>query len=128
MYGPEVKQKVCELLAQGIPLSKICKMKDMPTYMTVLTWQKEDAEFSDSSARAKQDGTHALADEALEIADDPLIDPADKRIRIDTRIRLIGKWNARAYGDKLAHTGPDGSGPVQVNVQRFTPNADTDTE
>jgi hypothetical protein len=43
-----------------------------------------------------------LADECLEIADG--IDPTDvKRVKIDTRIRLIGKWSQR-YSDKLAIT------------------------
>jgi hypothetical protein len=47
-------------------------------------------------------GCDALADECIEIADGEG-DPADKRIKIDTRIRLIGKWSQR-YSDKLAIT------------------------
>ena len=43
-----------------------------------------------------------LADECISIADNPTLDPNDKRIRIDTRLRLIGKWNAKKYGDKIA--------------------------
>ena len=32
---------------------------------------------------------------------------------IDTRLRLIGKWNAKSYGDKL---GVEHSGGVTINV------------
>lgn len=52
------------------------------------------------SAHARELGCDALADECIEIADEPDRDPAEKRIRIDTRIRLIGKWSQR-YSDKL---------------------------
>jgi hypothetical protein len=63
-------------------------------------------------------GCDALADECLEIADDSEIKPDDKRIRIDTRIRLIGKWSQR-YSDKMAHehSGPGGK-PIE-SVQRI---------
>jgi hypothetical protein len=30
-----------------------------------------------------------------------MLDAAEKRVRIDTRLRLLGKWNARQYGDKI---------------------------
>jgi hypothetical protein len=30
-----------------------------------------------------------------------MLDAQEKRVRIDTRIRLLGKWNARQYGDKI---------------------------
>jgi hypothetical protein len=32
-------------------------------------------------------------------------------------MRLIGKWNARHYGDKLALGGADDLGPVKVEAQ-----------
>lgn len=52
------------------------------------------------STRAREAGCDALADECIEIADNPLLDAAEKRVRIDTRIRLIGKWSKR-YNDKV---------------------------
>jgi hypothetical protein len=65
-------------------------------------------------------GTHAMAHEAVRIADDAtndwMSDQEDgggvayklngehiqrSRLRIDTRLRLIGKWNRKIYGDKV---------------------------
>ena len=66
---------------------------------TVRYWFVTDAEAFTHSARARELGCDALADECLEIADGSG-DPADKRIKIDTRIRLIGKWSQR-YSDKV---------------------------
>jgi hypothetical protein len=67
--------------------------------------------------RARQHGTHFLAGDCLRISDDPGLEPQDKRVRIDTRLRLIGKWNAKEYGDKIAHVGGDDSDqPIQHSV------------
>lgn len=106
-YNEEVAGIIADLLAEGTPMKQICGKEGMPDYTTVLLWQRVHPEFSDLVARAKSDGTHALADECIEIADDKNIDPADKRVRIDTRLKLIGKWNSKAYGDKVevASTG-----------------------
>lgn len=113
LFNEAMAEEICRRLAMGTPLAKICLDDDMPAYSTVRKWEAENPEFSALSARAKVDGTHYMADECIEIAD-AKGDPADKRIRIDTRLRLIGKWNRKVYGDAstLKHTGPDG-GPVQ---------------
>lgn len=100
-FTPEIANEICERLSKGEPLSVICDDDHVPSFQTVYRWEKQHPEFREASARAREVGTHYLAHDSLRIADDPTIDPADKRIRIDTRLRLIGKWNARQYGDKL---------------------------
>lgn len=102
-------------------MSVICKDEDMPSYHTVLNWMGKYPEFLDRTARAKRDGTHALADQCIAISDDTAIDPAHKRIMVDTRIRLIGKWNRVDYGDRIVQevTGKDG-GPIELADARTT--------
>ena len=39
-----------------------------------------------------------------------------RKLRIDTRLKLLAKWNPKKYGDKLAHTGPEGDGPIQAAI------------
>ena len=87
----------------------------MPGYSTVRRWEDDKPEFQALSLRARQDGTHFLADDSLRIADDGEIDTQRAKLMIDTRLRLIGKWNAKQYGDKITqeHTGTDG-GPIQT--------------
>lgn len=104
----------------------ICKEEDMPCYMSVLRWQRRHPEFGDLVARAKVDGTHALADECIEIADDKKSDPADRRVRIDTRLRLIGKWNATIYGDKMAVGGADDMPAIKTSKQLDVSNLSLD--
>lgn len=73
----------------------------MPEYSTIVKWQDRDPEFEAQSLRALRSGTHLLAGDCILIADDEEIDPQNKRQMIDTRLRLIGKWNAMLYGDKV---------------------------
>ena len=114
-YNLEIAEAICELLGHGVPMARIAAMDGMPSYSTLKKWQRDVPEFSTLSARAKEDGTHYLGEDSLRIADDLEIDPQHKKIMIDTRLRLIGKWNSRAYGDKIetVHSG-------EVDVKQIT--------
>lgn len=93
---------ICTQLAEGKSLRAICREMGKPESSVRYWLHKDEAAFA-HSARARELGCDALADECLEIADKPSVDAmeaADKRIRIDTRLRLIGKWSQR-YSDKL---------------------------
>lgn len=117
----EIADRICERLAQGEPLTKICEDPDMPAFRTVFRWEGEQPEFGQLSARARIIGTHYMASDCIRIADDPNLEPADKRVRIDTRIRLIGKWNSKEYGDRQQMTLSDpNGGPVRVNLTNLT--------
>lgn len=98
MADPADIEDICAQLAEGKSLRAICKERGIAE-STVRYWLARDEEAFAHSTRAKELGCDALADECLEIADGAG-DPADKRIKIETRIRLIGKWSQR-YGDKV---------------------------
>ena len=117
---------ILDKLADGKPMKVICKEEGMPCYMSVLRWQRRHPEFGDLVARAKVDGTHALADECIEIADEKKADPADRRVHIDTRLRLIGKWNATIYGDKVAVGGADDMPAIKTSQQLDVSNLSLD--
>lgn len=125
-YNQEIAEMILDKLADGKPMKVICKEEGMPCYMSVLRWQRRHPEFGDLVARAKIDGTHALADECIEIADEKKVDPADKRVRIDTRLRLIGKWNATIYGDKVAVGGSDDMPAIKTSQQLDVSNLSLD--
>lgn len=74
-----------------------------------------DPEAREKYARAKLDGMERMADDALEIADDPELEPNDKRVRIDTRKWLLSKLAPKKYGDALAL---EHSGNVGLTVTR----------
>lgn len=117
-----IMEEIAFRLSEGEPLKRICADNHMPHFSTVWRWEEEDEAFRDLSARARRFGTHALADECIAIADDDELEPNDRKVRIDTRLRLIGKWNAKAYGDRQTTelTGA-GGGPVRVDVSGLSP-------
>lgn len=81
-------------------------------------------------ARAREDGHDAIAEEALKIADDGTNDWMEKqdkdgknigwqlngehvqrsKLRIETRLKLLSKWNPKKYGDKVELSGPGENG------------------
>lgn len=119
IYSAELAEAICEHLAHGVPLATICEMDEMPSFSTVYRWERENETFRQLSAQARQVGTHYLADDCIRISDDPDLGPADKRVRVDTRLRLIGKWNAKAYGEKIAHVG-GGPGDAPIRYANLT--------
>lgn len=120
---PEVVDEILDRLAHGEPMARICDDDHMPSFKTVWTWEEDDEEFRKLSARARRHGTHFLADECLSISDEDAEDSAAiqrNRLRVDTRLRLIGKWNRKDYGDKqeIEHSGEVRN---QVSLEGLTP-------
>jgi hypothetical protein len=96
--------ELLERLEKGEPLTRICRDPRMPSTSSVYSWVESDETFSGRFRAARARGVHALAEECLDIADEPTkdaVEVANKRVRIDTRLRLAGKWLPKDYGDKL---------------------------
>ncbi len=70
-----------------------------------------DAARAEQYTRALNAGYHALADATVELADDPSIEPNDKRIRVDIRKWLLGKRAPKVYGEKML-LGGDPENPI----------------
>lgn len=133
MYTQATADAICKRLAEGESLRAICRSIDIPE-STVRNWEMSHEQFAAQSARAREIGCHSMADEMLEIADDGTNDWMKRaeskgggyevngehiqrsRLRIDTRMRLLGKWLPKVYGDK---TDVNLSASVTVEITRF---------
>lgn len=115
-FTEERAQSIIKGLTEGRSLASICSDPGMPSFASVWNWVSSNEEFYREIARAREIGTHYLADECIKIADDKSEEPNSRRVMIDTRLKLIGKWNQRHYGDavQMRHANADGTGPVQV--------------
>lgn len=103
-FSEDLLDELLERTAKGEQLTKLCSDVRMPSRSSVYSWLESDAEFAGRFRAARARGVHALAEECLDIADEPAADAvvvANKRVRIDTRLRLAGKWLSSEYGDKL---------------------------
>lgn len=119
-FADDVIEELIARTEKGEPLTRICEDRRMPNRSTVYDWLDSDEEFARRFHVARARGVHALVDQTLDIADGEAKDAvnvADKRLRIDTRLRLAGKWLPSIYGDKVAHVGgsPDDP-PIQTHA------------
>jgi hypothetical protein len=112
---------IIEDLTSGKPLRQICREQGVGK-SAVYDWLDDDAELLGRFARARERGGHEIADQCLEIADDREDDPASRRVRVETRLKLLAKWNPNQYGEqsKLALTGADG-GAIKHEVEMASP-------
>lgn len=114
---PQLEEEILDRLATGETLTSICKALDLSN-MSWRRWIDADPDLARAYHHARVVGADVIADDILQIVDDVPTDSeaiAKARLRSDMRLRLLAKWQPKAYGDKqlLEHQGPDG-GPVQV--------------
>lgn len=135
-YTEETADQLCDLLADGIPLRVICRGENMPAWRTVYDWMAADTAFAARIARAREAGFDALASQCLEIADDetedwlltkkgPILNEAAvarSKLRVDTRLKLLAKWDPKRYGEKMQLSG-DAEAPLTVEIVRFGNNS-----
>ncbi len=102
----------------------------MPAWRTVYDWRREDEDFATRFAGARELGEEAIAQECLAIADTPLIGEeteesengkkvkrgdmlGHRKLQIETRLKLLAKWNPKKWGEKVAIGGADDLPPVR---------------
>lgn len=100
LYSPELADKICDQLSDGISLRKICEADDMPAKITVLMWLRTNEEFLNQYTRARTEQADSLADEITDIADTET-DANKARVRIDARKWVASKLKPKVYGDKV---------------------------
>lgn len=128
-YTPELIEAICERISQGEPMAQICRDDGMPDRSTIWDWQQANEDVSQRIARAREAGFDAIADECFEIADNSRNDYIEalaaagdekaeqarvngehiqrSKLRVETRLKLLAKWDPKRYGDKqqIEHSG-----------------------
>jgi hypothetical protein len=114
-FTEAILDDICERLSKGEPLAAICRDEGYPHPNTVRDWTDRMTEVSVAIARAREAGEDVIAADCLNIADDNGKDirytemgiQTDhdviqrSKLRIETRLKLLAKWNPKKYGDKL---------------------------
>lgn len=138
LYNPgDFYDELLQWIADGKTLREYCRQDGKPSFGTVYSWIAEDKSFAGRFACARETGEDVIAQECLGIADDGTNDymatlgdedqgigwrlngehVQRSRLRIDTRLKLLAKWNPKKYGDKVEQfiSGPDGK-PLQAEI------------
>lgn len=130
-YTEALTIEICERIGNGEPLAQICRDEHMPQLTTVYDWQHAHPEFAERVARARVAGFDMIAQEALTIADTPIVGIVSKlgkgeankdgtpgelvvveqrredmlghrKLQVDTRLKLLACWDPRRYGAKVS--------------------------
>ena len=119
-YTPALIAEICDRLSKGEPLAVICRDEGKPAPSTVRVWMSSRPDVSSAIACAREDGFDAIAAQCLDIAEDGRRDYEvgedgsavvnhdhiqRAKLRVDTRLKLLAKWDPKRYGDKTEVTG-----------------------
>lgn len=87
IYTNKLVNEICERIASGESLRRICLDEHMPTERTVYLWLHKSGDFFHKYARAREMQIHYFVDEMIEIADKAMKDGVEAqkaRLQIDT--------------------------------------------
>lgn len=117
----QIEDAVLHALSTGQTLTSICEEVGIH-YTTWRSWCRADEALDIAHARARDEGFDAIAESTLAIADDGRNDFVEKlaeegdpkakaydaehvqrsKLRIETRLKLLAKWDPKRYGDRTA--------------------------
>lgn len=135
-YTKEIAQSICEQLSEGVPLREICRQEGMPAWRTIYDWMYKDDDLSAAIAHARDLGYDNMAEECLHIADNVMMGSiktiddegnitvkhedmlGHRKLQIETRLKLLAKFNPKRYGDAVKLSG-DAENPLEVGNTMF---------
>ena len=108
-FRPDIANAICERLAEGESLRKICgpdRDEGFPGQSVVYQWLATNAEFAKQYAHARETQGETYADRAVQEALDAN-DAAIGRLRMDALKWAASKLAPKKYGDKIetVHSG-----------------------
>jgi len=129
-YTQALAEDICRWVASGETLYQWCRDHDI-SHQNVYNWLEAHPDFAASYARAREIGQDVIAEQTLHIANTPILGQTEKinadggveitkadmlghrKLQIETRLKLLAKWNPKKYGDRVELNGPNG-GPIQI--------------
>jgi hypothetical protein len=131
LYSPEVAEEICNRVSTGRSLLDVCRDPDIGVEeAAVRQWAYFDVDgFASKYAGARMRQVEAWSDQLIQIADNDLLEPNDRRVRIDTRRWLMSKLHPAKYGDRVTLAG-DAENPLQhvVSVLDMTKLSDPELD
>lgn len=136
-YTQAIGDEICRRISLGETLADICRDLKLSRF-TVDQWRDDQPAFKAAYLDARTKGYDVIAEDCLAIADESSRDFKNgqydaehvqrSKLRIETRLKLLAKWDPRRYGDKHILAGDPGN-PVQIEtIKRVIVDGNTDTD
>ncbi len=131
-YTEDIAATIVARLSEGEPLRHISRDLGI-AWLTIYRWMEAHEGFASRIARARELGQEAILEEAMAIADTPLMGIIEtikpdgtieqrkedmlghRKLQIETRLKLLAKWNPKKWGEKITHSG-DESQPLVIAI------------
>lgn len=117
-FTPEKGDLICDRLAKGETLRRICRTPGMPDRHTVRDWRRAFPTFDAQYAQARIDQAEVYFDDVIDLADETAGEPTEvqaAKLRVDSRKWVLARMDRGKYGDhsKLDLGGQDGN-PIRT--------------
>jgi hypothetical protein len=119
-YNQELGNLICECIALGMSVRRICDSEGMPDETTVYRWLNVHDDFRLSYARARVVQAQTYFDEIGDIARKATAETAQvARVQIDALKWQAAKLSPKQFGDRveLAHEGEVGLSVTNYSVR-----------
>lgn len=115
-YTPELANKICDQISQGLSLRTICESEDMPSGVSIFAWLKLYPDFlkqyelaTDERTESQQEILIDLGDRAIEHAEEADPKAANAvvsayKLKADNLKWSMSKMKPKKYGDKIDMT------------------------
>ncbi len=118
LYSEELTDRICNRIADGDSLRKICEADDMPDRETVSRWlaNEDHRAFAAKYARAREAQADLMDEEILEVARASKPETAaSDRVKVLAFQWRASKLKPKVYGDRIQQevSGP-GGGPIKT--------------
>ena len=117
-WTPELQEAFVHGIIAGESIDSIAKSNGISA-VSFYRQRVEDEEFDTTIARAQEAAQEREVDGFKELADTADAENYNAiKLKIWTRMWIAGKRKPKKYGDnaKLALTGADGEGPVEISI------------
>jgi hypothetical protein len=99
---PAIRDRILELLAEGVPLRVICRTAGMPSRSTVFNWRRDDPEFGRHFDLMQREGYIGLAERVMEEVEAVMEKRGAEMARavFNWRQQELARMNPRFFGNR----------------------------
>jgi hypothetical protein len=115
--SPEVMDEIVHRISEGESLRSVCRDKRMPSIWTVMDWQRDDADFANRCARARELQAEVMDEKILSVADrveTGEMDPNSARVVLSAYQWRAAKLAPKKYGEKIETTHQVGESITKI--------------
>lgn len=119
-YAPPIAARIVEHFRQGLTVPEVARLDWAPETATLYRWLDAYPDFRDAVSRARAAGAAAMADRAVDIADNADIENKvavqRARLQVDARFRLAAVYDRR-FSDRQIVTHEHTEGGQALDMQ-----------